>query len=73
MSETVIFSIERFGRPEEPTAGENRVGHLRATTWAASGHHLFGSGSKSSWCWTATWPAPSVASGELPAFGSNSS
>jgi hypothetical protein len=54
------------------TAQENMVAHLRTITWAASGHHSLGPVPNLHDAGPQSWPAPSVASGDSPAFGSNS-
>jgi len=71
MIETVILSIERSGR----SGGAGGLGEAApaATTWAASGRHLFGAGSKSSWCRAGILGRRlPLASGDLPALGSKS-
>jgi len=73
MIETVICTNRAFRVLRRRQRPGRKVGDLRATTWAASGHHLFGSGSKSSWCWTATLAGAFSCKGRDPAIGSNSS
>ena len=70
MIETVIFPIERFGC----SAGADGLerGDLRAT-WPLRDIILFGSGSNLHDARPQLWQASSVASGEMPAIGSNSS
>jgi hypothetical protein len=48
------------------------VAHLRTITSAASGHHSLGLFQNVHDAGPQPWPAPSVASGDWPAVGSNS-
>ena len=48
------------------------MAHPRTITWAASGHHSEGPVPNLHDAGPLPWPAPSVASGDSPAFGSNS-